>query len=247
VQAAPAPRLTSGAIASVPAPRLASGAIASVFLHGGLIAAFLLMRGAPSRPSPPVISVQLFAAAAGPRAVGVVQPPPTTPKVETPPPTPAKTATPRERVATPKKTQPVPRVATPTPPTKTAEQPKTEPPQTTAGGGTTGGRGADVANVNIHGIEFPYKYYTDGIVREILRQFGTTTLRYVAEVRFVIHRDGSITGLDFVTRSGNYSFDQKAIAAVEAVGNAKAFGALPAGYREDILPVTFRFSPQLMR
>jgi hypothetical protein len=50
-----------------------------------------------------------------------------------------------------------------------------------------------------------------------------------------------------VTRSGNYSFDQRAYGAVEAAANAKAFGALPPGFREDILPVRFRFTPSIMR
>jgi len=48
-----------------------------------------------------------------------------------------------------------------------------------------------------------------------------------------------------VTSSGNYSFDQKALGAVEAAANAKRFGRLPDGFREDILPVTFRFTPSL--
>jgi hypothetical protein len=34
---------------------------------------------------------------------------------------------------------------------------------------------------------------------------------------------------------------------VESAANAKAFGALPAGFNEDILPVTFRFSPRVIR
>ena len=35
------------------------------------------------------------------------------------------------------------------------------------------------------------------------------------------------------------------LGAVEAAANAKSFGPLPSGFSEDILPVTFRFSPQL--
>jgi hypothetical protein len=50
-----------------------------------------------------------------------------------------------------------------------------------------------------------------------------------------------------VTRSGNYSFDTQAQGAVESAANAHAFGALPPGFHEDILPVTFRFSPQLRK
>ncbi len=118
-----------------------------------------------------------------------------------------------------------------------------------AGGGPTGGRGADVANVLTPGIEFPYPAYTDNIVRQLIKFFGQTTARFEAEVSFVIRRDGTVDPetIRFVTRSKNYSFDQRAYGAVEAAANAKAFGPLPPGFREDILPVRFRFTPSIMR
>ncbi|HTE44853.1 MAG TPA: hypothetical protein VK636_06385, partial [Gemmatimonadaceae bacterium] len=50
-----------------------------------------------------------------------------------------------------------------------------------------------------------------------------------------------------VTPSRDYAFNQQALGAVEAVANAKLFGPLPPGFQEDILPVTFRFSPNLSR
>lgn len=237
---------------AAPPPRLMGGAIASVLLHGGLVAAFLLLRASPPPPSPPVYRVQLIAAPAGERQVGVVQPPRAEPQPapETPPEPKPTPVTPRERVPTTKaKTAPTPRAATPTAPKKTTETAKKETPQPTAGGGPTGGTGADVANVSTPGIEFRYPYYTQNIVRRIIQQFGSSNTRLVAEVRFVIKRDGSVdpSSIQLVTRSGNYAFDQKALSAVEAVANAKLFGPLPDGFREDILPVTFRFSPQLIR
>lgn len=231
------------------APRLGLGFVASVFLHGGLIAAFLFMRGDPP-PQVPIYRVQLIAGPAGERAVGVVQPKPVAPAPETPAPV-APKAPPiqRKNVPTSKaKTAPTAKTQTPSgPPPKTAE--KTPPPQPAAGGGPEGGKGADVATVDIPGIEFPYPYYTDNIVRQIIKQFGTSSARFTAEVRFVIRRDGSVVpgSYSFVTRSGNYPFDQKAMASIEAVANAKLFGPLPPGFQEDILPVTFRFSPQLWR
>jgi TonB family protein len=79
--------------------------------------------------------------------------------------------------------------------------------------------------------------------------FGTFNGALKSEVQFVIRRDGSVdpASIRLVTSSGNYSFDQRALAAVEAAANAKKFGALPGPFREDILPVTFWFSPQIIR
>lgn len=257
---------------AAPAPRLTGGAIASILLHGGLIFALFFLRGTPPPPSPPVFRVQMLAAPAGPRQIGVVQAPPETPAPEAPAPAPKAApkptpvapppaaptpvaptpVVPRERVpaAKPKPT-PAPKTATPTEPKKPAEAPpsKANTSQPTAGGGPTGGRGADVATISTPGIEFPYRYYTDNIVRRLIMQFGTSDTRFVAEVRFIIKRDGTVdpSSIQLVTRSGNYSFDQKALGAVEAVANAKLFGPLPDGYREDILPVNFRFSPNSFR
>jgi outer membrane biosynthesis protein TonB len=248
-----------------PAPRLFGGAMASVALHGGLIGAFLFLRPAPT-PQAPVYRVKLIGGPAGPRSVGVVRPQPTAPAppvVETPPP-PAATPPPetKKTVPVPKaKTTPVPKQVTPTAPpktgkqatltnpSKTAVQPKTPPPQPAAGGGPEGGKGADVATIDTPGIEFPYPWYTDNIARRVIQAFGNSNARYIAEIRFVIQRDGTVdpASIQYVRRSGNYSFDTQAKGAVESVANAKLFGPLPQGFREDILPVTFRFSPQLWR
>ena len=50
-----------------------------------------------------------------------------------------------------------------------------------------------------------------------------------AEFSFLILRDGSVRDIRFVTRSGNFAFDLDAQGAIEAAGNAKAFGPLPDG------------------
>src|SRR5437667_391751 len=138
------------------APRLTGGALASVVFHGGLIATFLVLRPAPAPPSPPIYRVQLLAAPPGERAIGVVQPEPAAPTPEAPPPA-AKTATPRPKAPPTKaKATPAPKVATATPPPKPADEPKPATPAPTAAGGPTGGRGADVSNLDTGGIEFPY-------------------------------------------------------------------------------------------
>ena len=235
-------------MAAATAPRLTVGAIASVVLHGGLIAAFLMLRPGASPPSPPMYRVHLLAAPPGERAVGVVQPAPQTPPAETPP-APTKTVKPRPTAPTTKPKAPPPqKAATATAPPKPAET-RPAPPAATAGGGATGGKGADVANIDTNGLEFPYPWYTTNVVSLILRQFRGSNARFIAEVRFVIQRDGTVdpSSIKFVTRSGNYPFDMQAYGAVEAASKDKAFGALPPGFREDILPVTFRFSPSLSK
>ena len=228
-------------------PCLGAGIVASVLLHGGLVAAFFVLRPGAQPPGPPIYRVRLIAAPAGERAIGVVQPKPE-PVVEKPPPVTPPKPTPKKAPA-PVKTPAKPTKQAPTAATPTPSPPKTAEPAPTAGGGPTGGRGADIANVLTPGIEFPYPAYTDNIVRQLIKFFGQTTARFEAEVSFVIRRDGTVDPetIRFVTRSKNYSFDQRAYGAVEAAANANAFGPLPAGFREDILPVRFRFTPSIMR
>jgi len=238
-------------VTAATAPRLSGGFVASVLLHGALVAAFFALRPPPAPPMPPMYRVQLLAAPAGPRAIGVVQEPQPTPVAPAPVP-PATKATPPAQKTVPSKARPKPpvaKVATPTQPTKAPEQPKPAAQAPTAGGGHIGGKGADVAAVDTPGIDFPYPGYTNNIVRQLILRFGQSSARLTAEVRFVIRRDGSVDpeSIKRVTSSGDYSFDQRALAAVEAAANANAFGPLPPGFREDILPVTFRFSPSLIR
>lgn len=229
-------------------PRLAGGLALSVLLHGGLVIAFFVLRAPAAPPTPPVFRVQLFAAPAGARAIGVVQPSQAEDAVpQTPPP--ATKATPT--VNTPSaKTRPVPKRATPVPaPPAKATKAKAAP---AAGGGPEGGKGADVANVDTPGIEFPYPAYVNNIARQIILQFErgrSTRAALHAEVQFLIRRDGTVPpeSIRLVTSSGVYSFNQDALAAVEAAANARSFGPLPPGFREDVLPVNFRFDPSVIR
>jgi len=229
------------------APRLGGGIAASVLLHAGLVAAVVFFN-APRREAamPPLYRVELIAAPAGDRGIGVVQPEPT-PAPPKPAPVPKSVPKPKPPVAKTKPTAP-PKTVTPQPQQKTAP-PKTDEPQPTAGGGATGGKGADVANVNTAGIEFPYPGYLQNISREIINRFQSqqTRLTLIADVRFMIKRDGTVdpNSISLAHSSGNYAFDQKALGAVEAAAAANRFGPLPAGFREDILPVIFRFTPAL--
>ena len=130
---------------------------------------------------------------------------------------------------------------------KAVPQPKTEAPK--AGGGPVGGKGTDVATVRSDGIEFPFPGYLNNIVRQIALNFKprNTNARLKAEIRFLIHRDGSVSDLSFLRRSGNFSFDLEAQGAVEAASSARRFGPLPDGFPDDVLPVVFSFDPEFLK
>ncbi|HKW09420.1 MAG TPA: TonB C-terminal domain-containing protein [Gemmatimonadaceae bacterium] len=219
----------------------------SLLFHALLIATFFFFRASAPPPSAPVYRVDLVAAPPGPRTIGAVNTPAPTPTAPTPPirpktpahDMPAPNGKPPKKAATPE--------ATPTIPTAAKPDTKTPAP---AAGGETGGRGADVVTVSTGGIEFPYPGYLENIVRQIALRFKTSSRGALrAEVFFLINRDGSVppSSIRLVTRSGVYSFDADAQGAVESAANAKAFGALPAGYTEESLPVTFKFDPRLLR
>ena len=238
----------------------------SAGVHVLIAAALLLGRTASPPPTPPTYRVNLIAAPPGPRAIGVVQPPAmTAPTPPTPAPTkaatvaapvPAARATPEaSRMHAPAKGKPAPppKVATPSAGSSAANAvtrrtPAAPAAQPRAGGGPTGGRGADVANVHVDGIAFPYPGYLDNVVRQIALRFKPPSAGALqAVVAFLIRRDGSVTGIRLTTRSGVYSFDTEAMGAVDAAAQARAFGPLPQGFSDDVLPVIFSFDPRLIR
>ena len=102
-----------------------------------------------------------------------------------------------------------------------------------------------MATVRTEGIEFPFPAYLNNIVRQVALNFspeGGSDLR--AEVAFLIRRDGSVAGFRFVTRSGDYAFDLEAQGAIEKA--ARAFGPLPDGFTDDVLPIVFSFDPRIL-
>jgi periplasmic protein TonB len=236
-------------------PSLRTPLLWSGLFHLLLVAGLLVGRARSTITPPPTYRVTLIAAPAGPRQVGVVQQRPPSPEpTPTPPaPTPRAPATPEpERMkAPPTKTRPAPapKTATPNAADAASKPARAKPvPAAPAGGGPAGGRGADVANVRTEGIEFPYPVYLQNVVRQIALQFRPPpNSAFRAEVSFLIRRDGSITGLRLVARSGSFSFDQDAMGAVEAAARSNAFGPLPQGFTDDVLPVIFSFDPRLIR
>lgn len=216
----------------------------SAALHVAIIAAALLVRESAPPPMPPVYRVELVAAPAGPKAIGAVDPVKEAP-TNTPPPARAE-----------QKAAPIPSTQK-APPPRTATRATATPPrearrsdraaeQVKAGGGDVGGQGADVANVKIDGIDFPYPAYLKNIVQQIALRFtpprGSTLS---ADVAFLIRRDGRVTDVRWVRRSGSYAFDLEAQGALEAAG--KEFGPLPPGFPDDVLPIVFSFDPKLIR
>jgi protein TonB len=233
----------------------------SAILHAA-IATLLFSTLKERRPValPPMYRVEIVAAPPGERAIGevspsqavtttsVTQPTATQSTVKEMPLPKAKPAqkTPARATPTEGKVSPSPKVSTPTE-AKVTPQPKTAAPK--AGGGPTGGRGTDVASVRSDGIEFPFPGYLNNIVRQIAINFKprNPAARLKAEVRFLIHRDGSVSDLSFIRRSGNFSFDLEAQGAVEAASSTGRFGPLPTGFPDDVLPVVFSFDPEFLK
>jgi protein TonB len=232
----------------------------SAVLHG--VIALLLFNTLKERKPvalPPMYRVEIVAAPAGERAIGevkteqanaakaVTQPNAAQSTVkETPVPT-AKPApkTPARVTPSDAKSKPVAKAGAPD--AKATPQAKTEAPK--AGGGPVGDKGTDVATVRSDGIEFPFPGYLNNIVRQIAIRFKprNAAARLKAEVRFLVHRDGSVSGIEVIRKSGNYSFDLEATGAVDAASTAHAFGPLPDGFPDDVLPVVFAFDPAFLK
>lgn len=206
---------------------------------------------------PPMYRVSIVAAPPGERAIGEVKSgQPKAPTAVTQPSAaqstlkemPLPTAKPAQKTparATPSVAKPAAKAGAAD--AKAVSQPRTEAPK--AGGGPVGGKGTDVATVRSDGIEFPFPGYLNNIVRQIALNFKprNTNARLKAEIRFLIHRDGSVSDLTFIRRSGNFSFDLEAQGAVEAASSARRFGPLPDGFSDDVLPVVFSFDPEFLK
>ena len=216
----------------------------SLVLHVAAAVILVVFRPAPRLSTAPIYKVSLIAAPAGARQVGVVEP--ASPAPATPTPKPAPLARELPDPARMKAPARKPIVRTPKAATPNAAPASAATAAPVAGGGPQGGKGADVANVKADGIAFPYPVYLQNIVRQIALNFRPSARgALAAEVAFMIRRDGSIAGVRITRRSSVYSFDQDALAAVELA--SRAFGPLPQGFSDDVLPVIFSFDPRLIR
>lgn len=238
--------------------KLGRALIISGALHATALATVLFWPSDPLPLRPPVYKVNLIGAPVGPKAIGVVDPSPVTEPVRQAE-APSGIERPEQELVapTPTKAPPKPTLkATPTP-TRTAQAgqadgaSKTTASSAPRAGSSTGGRGADVATVRTDGIDFPSPGYLSNIVRQVDVRFSPPS-RYQnralrAEVSFLIHRDGHVTDIRVEQSAGEYAFDLEARSAVEAAGTARAFGALPNEWNDDVLRVYFNFTPKGMR
>jgi len=232
----------------------------SAVLHGALaLLLFNTLKEQKAVALPPMYRVEIVAAPAGERAIGevkseqanaakaVTQPSAAQSTVKEMPVPTARPAPKTPARVTPSDAKPKTAAKAGAPEAKATPQPKTEAPK--AGGGPVGDKGTDVATVRSDGIEFPFPGYLNNIVRQIALRFKprNPAARLKAEVRFLIHRDGSVSGIEYIKRSGNFSFDLEASGAVEAASSARAFGPLPDGFPDDVLPVVFAFDPAFLK
>ena len=237
------------------------GVAGSAALHALAVLTFLTAGGLKARPrQPPVYRVTLVAplgtapAAAPAGAAGTARP--VTPAPASRAPKPAVRAAPRGRTPAAPVRPPArspaatPKPAAPTsPPAAPARAPAPAASAAASGGapgmpsGSPGG--SDVTTIKTEGVEFPFPGYLHNLVSQVYRRWSPppSNARLEAEIFFLVHRDGAVTGLQFIRRSGSFAFDLEAQGALEAAARAGAFGALPAGYGPDVLPVSFYFNP----
>jgi TonB family protein len=119
-----------------------------------------------------------------------------------------------------------------------------KPAASTAPASPTGTEGGEGINVRLEGVRRDYPEYYNNIIRQIVRCFRWQGQgSWETMVYFQIHRDGKVSDLRVLTRSGNPAFDIEAMGAVECAGQGR-LGNLPSDLPWDVLPVQFRFSPQ---
>jgi TonB family protein len=110
-----------------------------------------------------------------------------------------------------------------------------EPPEETGEG----------IEVRMEGLRRDYPAYYDRIIRQMARCFRWRAGgNYEAVVRFTVERDGTVSDLSLVQRSGNPEFDFEALGAVECAGRPNRIGPLPEDFPWDDLPIQFSFRPQ---
>ena len=211
------------------------GLVGTLVVHGVALV-LLLSSVAGARRAPPTYRVRLVAAPApgqeerrAPEAVPREAEPLT-------PPAPTKRPPPKSTVS---------RAAPPPAPDANRREPA---PRTSSQNqplpGETPSTGNDPMTVSLGGTAFPFPEYINNMYSQVARRWQrppqNTPLE--AEVSFFVHRDGSVTDLQFIRRSGNFGFDLEAQGAIEEAGKFKAFGTLPDGWPADVLFVRFYFS-----
>jgi len=203
----------------------------SLCFHGGL-AALAVFGDAVIRPAelPRTYRVNMVAFAPEDAPIRLDPSPPEVAEEENRPPPPEPTP------------DPVPQVETPTVEAEVQVEREAEPEPARAEE-----VGEEVLSIRIAGEASAWPEYGENIIRQIQRRWrppvGARELR--AEVYFIIHRDGRVTGFEWVARSGSLVFDTQAMGAVESAGRDRAFGPLPDDFPADALAVSFFFDPSV--
>ncbi len=213
-----------------------AGGIGTLLVHGAA-ALFLVSQVRTSTATPPVYSVNLVAAPAPTQRRRLA----------------------REAIPTPAQEKPAPVKPSPKPPPKATPKPEPKPPpaepdreapaptaaDVTPAKGETPSTGTDAVTIKTPGLDFPYPEYLRNIINQVYTRWDREDAQgnRFAEIMFMIRRDGSVHDIRFVTNSGSFAFDLSAQGAIEAAGNARAFGTLPDGWEADVLPVSFYFKP----
>ena len=119
-------------------------------------------------------------------------------------------------------------------PTQAAAPP---PPPTPLGQTTGSPQGAGAVTLSVS--DFPYAWYIQAIHRKIQERWvGQAIDGRQPEIIFVIGADGRLRGLEVGKSSGNPSYDQ---VALRAVNDANPFPPLPAGFGKQTLKVGLQF------
>ncbi len=211
------------------------GLVGTIVVHGVAVA---LLTGASSsrKPLPPTYAVHLVAAPAADQETRKAPQAFERPAEERPAPVPA--AKPPPRSSTVSRAAP--------PPTRDTTRREAAPRTTSANTPLPGERpstGNDVATVSTEGIAFPFPEYLQNLVTQVLQRWQPDRSRALeAEAVFLVHRDGSVSGLQLLTRSGDYGFDLESLGAIEQAGSVRAFGPLPPAWKSDVLFVRFYFT-----
>lgn len=204
--------------------------IGSLSVHGAVIVLALFAARSPGLPPSQVIRVRMVAAAPIEVPVRVDPAPPETAEEEFRPPPPDLAPEERPQAETPKI-----EAETPLPVESEPEPARTEDV------------GEESVNVQLEGANFADPAYMKNIIAQVQRYWRPPAngRAYRAEISFVIHRDGHVTDIDWVRRSGSAVFDLAASSAVESAGRDRAFGPLPEVYPRDRLRVQFYFDPTI--
>jgi outer membrane biosynthesis protein TonB len=170
----------------------------------------------------------------------VERPEPTPPEEKTPPPV----VKPETEKPKPKPVEKPPERKEPAKPAPTKETAKASrsaaSPDAAESRSKEGGEGI---NVRLEGLRRDYPAYYGNIIRQIDRCFRPTGVGALeATIYFVIHRDGSVSDMDFAKKSGDPTFDFAAMGAVECAGKGR-LGPLPKDLPYDRLPIQFTFHP----